>query len=91
VLEAQFELHKNVWSDFVALRTDRGSFQADFPELRPTVVIHGEFDPHPIDGILPFLRSCICDVHPYILPDCGHYRGLNAMRDDSFSRFWREI
>lgn len=74
VLEVQYELYKKVWSDFVALRDVPGLLRSQFSKIdTPTVVIHGEFDPHPVEGIRPFLESCLRDVRFHILPECGHY------------------
>jgi len=74
VLEVQYELHKKVWSDFVALRDKQGFLKSEFSKIdTPTVVIHGEFDHHPIQGIRPFLESCLQEVRFHILPECGHY------------------
>lgn len=93
VLEAQHELHKKVWSDFVALRDRPGFLSSEFSKICvPAVVIHGEFEPHPIGGILPFLESCIQDVRPYILPDCGHYPWIERhARKQFFDILSREI
>ena len=74
VLEVQYELYKKVWSNFVALRDVPGLLKSQFSKIAaPTVVIHGEFDPHPIEGIRPFLESCLREVRFHILPECGHY------------------
>lgn len=74
VIEVQYEIFTGVWSDFVALRDSPGYLKREFSKIDiPTVVIHGEYDPHPIEGIRPFLEDCLPEVHFYILPECGHY------------------
>ena len=74
VLEVQHELHKKVWADFVALRDCPGFLKAEFTKIAvPTVVVHGEFDPHSIEGIRPFLENCLRVVSFLTLPKCGHY------------------
>jgi len=73
-IEVQCERHTKVWADFVALRDTPGNLAAEFSRItQPTVVIHGDSDPHPIKGIRPFLQSCISDVRFYMLDRCGHY------------------
>ena len=74
VLEVQHELHEKVWADFVALRDEPGRLAREFAASNvPVHVIHGDYDPHPIEGIRPFLESCLSDVRFDILPRCGHY------------------
>jgi len=74
LLEVQPDVNEKVWSDFKVLR-DRPNFLADeFSKINiPVVVIHGEYDPHPIEGIRPFLEGCLRDVRFEMLPQCGHY------------------
>jgi len=84
-LGAQYELHKKVWSDFVILRDQPGYLTSLFSEINvPTTVIHGEFDPHPIEGIRPFLESCLGNVRFHILPRCGHYPWIERHARDRF-------
>ena len=74
VTGADFDLHARVWAEFVALRDRPGYLKSEFSKIdRKVVVIHGEYDPHPIEGIRPFLESCIGDISFNILPHCGHY------------------
>ncbi len=85
VIEVQYELHKKVWSDFVALRDRPGFLKAEFSKIDiPAVVIHGEYDPHPITGIRPFLDGCITDIRFHILPKCGHYPWIERHARDRF-------
>lgn len=74
VLETQPDVNDKVWSDFKLLR-DRPDFLAnEFSKINiPVIVIHGEYDPHPIEGVRPLLESCLRDVRFEILPECGHY------------------
>ena len=74
VIEVQYEIFTGVWSDFVALRDRPGYLKSAFSKISiPATIIHGEYDPHPIEGIRPFLEDCLPEVRFYILPECGHY------------------
>ncbi len=74
VIEIQYDLFERVWTDFVALRDEPGRLKNEFSKIDiPVTVIHGDYDPHPIKGIRPFLMSCIEDIRFLILPKCGHY------------------
>jgi pimeloyl-ACP methyl ester carboxylesterase len=85
VIEVQYDLHTKVWGDFVVLRDQPGILNAEFSKIKAsTVVIHGEYDPHPITGIRPFLESCLSDIKFHILPKCGHYPWIENHAHESF-------
>jgi pimeloyl-ACP methyl ester carboxylesterase len=93
VLEAQPDVNEKVWSDFKALR-DRPNFLADeFSKINiPVIVIHGEYDPHPIEGIRPLLEGCLRDVRFEMLPQCGHYPWIERRaRERFFEILTREL
>lgn len=74
IIEVQHNIFGNVWPEFVALRDRPGYLASEFSRIDvPTAVIHGEYDPHPIEGIRPFLERCLFQVRFYLLPRCGHY------------------
>jgi pimeloyl-ACP methyl ester carboxylesterase len=84
-LEVQFDLYSKVWSDYVALRDQPDVLKNEFSQINiPVTVIHGEYDPHPIEGIRPFLESCIKDIRFFILPKCGHYPWLERQAKEEF-------
>lgn len=74
VIEVQHDLNVKVWTEFTVMRDKPGYLKNEFSKIDiPTVVIHGDYDPHPIEGIRPFLESCIDDIRFHMLPKCGHY------------------
>jgi pimeloyl-ACP methyl ester carboxylesterase len=84
-LEVQSVLNRKVWADFVVLRDKPGFLKREFLKINiPVVVIHGEYDPHPIEGIRPFLEECIPGIRFYILPHCGHYPWIERHARGSF-------
>ena len=85
IIEVQSDILQSVWSDFVALRDRPGYLKAEFSSITaPAVVIHGEYDPHPIEGIRPFLQSCLSRVRFYLLPKCGHYPWIERYARERF-------
>ena len=85
VIEIQYELSGKVWTEFTELRDRSGYLKSEFSKIEiPTVVIHGEYDPHPIDGIRPFLESCIDNIRFHILPHCGHYPWIERRAGERF-------
>jgi pimeloyl-ACP methyl ester carboxylesterase len=91
VLETRYDIFTNVWSDFVILRDRPGFLEGEFSRIDlPTLVIHGEYDPHPIEGIRPFLEKCIPDIRFEILPRCGHYPWIEKQARGRFFEILRE-
>jgi pimeloyl-ACP methyl ester carboxylesterase len=85
VIETQPEINRKVWSDYVLLRDRAGHLRDLFASIKaPTVVIHGEYDPHPIEGIEPLLRECLANVTIHVLPNCGHYPWIERQARDRF-------
>jgi pimeloyl-ACP methyl ester carboxylesterase len=82
-----FDSNQNysVWGDFKKLRDSKGTLQREFQNVRcDTLVIHGDHDPHLIDGILPFLETCIPKIRLEWLEKCGHYPWLERFAKDRF-------
>ncbi len=91
VLDVQYSIYEKVWSDFVALRDRPGFLKREFSRIdSPAVVIHGEYDPHPIEGIRPFLESCLQAVRFHMLPECGHYPWIEKRARQRFFEILRQ-
>lgn len=85
ILDYQYETNKVVWSEFLQVRDKEGALGKLLSAISvPTVVIHGDFDPHPIDGIRPLLESSLKQVTFSILPECGHYPWIERRAKDRF-------
>ncbi len=90
IIEIQNDIFAGVWSDFVALRDRPGYLMGEFLKIKaPTVVIHGNYDPHPIEGIRPFLENCLPHVRFYLLPRCGHYPWIERNARNRFFEILR--
>ena len=74
VIEVQYETFQKVFSEFVKMRDDPEKISAELENINvPVTLIHGQYDPHPIEGILPFLEKCLPEISYHRLADCGHY------------------
>lgn len=72
VIETQYEVFQRVWSDVVKIRNS-----GELPKLGgkiecPVVAIHGDYDPHPPEGIKIPLSTVLCDFKFILLKNCGH-------------------
>ena len=72
VIETQYELHQSVWSDVVALRNSRGLLRLGRKIKCSVVAIHGDYDPHPAEGIEQPLSTVLRDFKFILLKNCGH-------------------
>jgi pimeloyl-ACP methyl ester carboxylesterase len=84
-LKVQHNIFQKVWPEFMELRDKPGHLKNEFSKINiPTVVIHGDYDPHPIEGIKPFLVECISEIRFHLLAKCGHYPWLERQARDKF-------
>ncbi len=92
VIEVQRDVNHRVWHDFVALRDRPSYLREEFSKINvPVTIIHGDYDPHLLTGIEPFLTSCISDITTHVLPNCGHYPWMERQAKDEFYRLLREV
>jgi len=66
------EMFAKIWSEAVELRNS-GELEKRAARLRiPVAIIHGDYDPHPPDGVKDVLEShgIVCSFH--LLKQCGH-------------------
>jgi pimeloyl-ACP methyl ester carboxylesterase len=97
ILHCEFDTNQKVWSDFKALRDTPeyapGNLRETFSKIKvPIVNIHGDYDPHLIEGIQPFLESCHLNIRLHTLKKCGHYPWIEkAARKPFFEILLKEI
>ncbi len=91
-IEPDYKVFESIWSDLEKLR-DSGDFLEVGKRIGcPIVVVHGDFDPHPVEGIVEPIKSLTDDVKVYVLKRCGHYpwREKYAM-DDFYKILLKEL
>ncbi|MCB2230346.1 alpha/beta hydrolase [bacterium] len=86
----QDDIFRSVWPDYTTLRDTPGALSERFSKIDiPVTVIHGDYDPHPIDGIRPFLQSCLRQLSFHLLHNCGHYPWLERQARNRFFEILR--
>ncbi len=66
------QMHNIVWEEASKLRT-QGELLTSFKQIKCKIVlIQGEIDPHPANGIIIPLRENCIECESYILKKCGH-------------------
>jgi pimeloyl-ACP methyl ester carboxylesterase len=68
----RYDIYENVWKQAQEMRT-RGDLVALGRNIHcPVVAIHGDYDPHPADGIQIPLSRVIKNFRFILLENCGH-------------------
>jgi pimeloyl-ACP methyl ester carboxylesterase len=71
-IEDNYDIHTKVWADAHAPRKS-GALIAPGKQIRcPVVAIHGDYDPHPADGVKISLSRVIKNFRFILLKKCGH-------------------
>jgi pimeloyl-ACP methyl ester carboxylesterase len=72
IIEAQYELHQNVWKDVLKLRNSGELLKLGKKISCPVLSIHGDYDSHPAAGVEKPLSSVLGDFKFILLKNCGH-------------------
>ena len=61
-----------MWEEFEELRASGKLLELGKQIQCPVVVIHGDYDSHPLEGIREPLSPIIKDLRFFLLKNCGH-------------------
>ena len=73
VVEFDLNIYQNVWLEASKLRKSGKLIEYGQKVCCPVVAIHGDYDPHPFEGVKIPLSKTIKDFKFYLLKDCGHH------------------
>jgi pimeloyl-ACP methyl ester carboxylesterase len=83
-IEYNYDIHTRVWAEARAFRKS-GALIALGKQIRcPVIAIHGDYDPHPADGIKIPLSRVIHKFRFFLLEICGHYPWRERSARDRF-------
>ncbi len=72
MIGADFNVYQRVWSEAATYRAN-GDFVELGRDIRcPVVAIHGDYDPHPVEGVRDPLTRVVSDFRFILLEECGH-------------------
>ena len=72
-IECDVALFQRVWQEAEELRRSGALLERGRNIHCPVVAIHGDYDPHPAEGIATPLSRVINDFHFILLERCGHH------------------
>ena len=71
-LEVQYNIYQGVWNDAMELRRSGELLKLGKQIQCPVVAIHGDYDPHPPEGIQKPLSAVLERFQFILLKNCGH-------------------
>ncbi|MGZ3602940.1 MAG: alpha/beta fold hydrolase [Ktedonobacterales bacterium] len=86
VIEVQYPVYQQVWPEVQALRASGALLEAGKHIQCPVVAIHGDYDPHPAEGIREPLARILTDFRFIPLQRCGHLPWIECHAHDDFFR-----
>jgi pimeloyl-ACP methyl ester carboxylesterase len=83
-IEYNYDIFTKVWAEAETLRKSGALITLGTQIRCPVVAIHGDYDPHPADGVKIPLSRVIKNFKFFLLENCGHYPWLERSARDRF-------
>ena len=86
-LDSEFDINTNVWSvwqEAERLRSSGELLEMGKKILCPALAIHGDYDPHPAEGVKEPLSRVLKDFRFILLEKCGHTPWLERQARERF-------
>jgi pimeloyl-ACP methyl ester carboxylesterase len=90
VLECRYDIYQTIWTQASKLRNDGRLLEYGKKIQCPVVAIHGDFDPHPAEGIRRPLARILDNFRFILLEKCGHTPWIERMAKDRFYEILRK-
>lgn len=89
-LECQYDIFQSVWKEAKEYRQSGKLLKQGKQIQCPVVAIHGDYDPHPYNGIERPLTQIIKDFRFILLKNCGHKPWIERAARDRFYDILKE-
>ncbi len=83
-IEIRPEIYRSVWEEAKEVRKSGELLELAELVRAPVVAIHGDYDPHPAEGVKEPLSNALGDFKFILLENCGHTPWLEKMAKDKF-------
>jgi pimeloyl-ACP methyl ester carboxylesterase len=80
----QYDVFKGVWDEACELREKQILIQMAKAIRCPVVAIHGDWDPHPAEGVNDPLAKALPDFRFILLEKCGHRPWIERTASENF-------
>ena len=91
ILECQYDIYQNVWEQARKLRSSGNLLEFGGKIQCPVIAIHGDYDPHPSEGIYEPLSRIVKDFRFILLEKCGHYPWIERSARDKFYNILKTV
>jgi len=89
-LNCQQEVFQKVWPEANELRKSGKLLQLGKQIICPVVAIHGDYDPHPAEGVKDPLSRILKNFRLVTLKNCGHEPWIEPYAKDKFYKVLKE-
>jgi pimeloyl-ACP methyl ester carboxylesterase len=89
-VDFRVDIFQRVWKEAEKLRRSGKLLQLGESIKCPVVAIHGDYDPHPAEGVQKPLSSVLKDFRFILLKNCGHNPWIEQKAREEFFRIVRE-
>lgn len=89
-IEPREDINRSVWREAESLRRGGELLELAKKIQCPVVAIHGDYDPHPAEGVEKPLRQALKDFKSILLKDCGHEPWKERRARDRFYSVLKE-
>ncbi len=79
-----FKIYESVWAEAEKIRSSGELLSHASRVGCPVLAIHGDYDPHPYEGVRAPLEKVIRDFRFLLLEDCGHEPWSETVARESF-------
>ena len=90
VIDCQADIFQSVWKEAVEWRRSGKLLELGKKIQCPVAAIHGDYDPHPAEGVKEPLASVLKDFRFILLRDCGHKPWIERKARVEFFRILKE-
>jgi len=90
VIDYQVDIFQGVWKDAAELRRSGKLLELGTHIKCPVVAIHGDYDPHPAEGVQNPLSTILKSFRFILLKNCGHMPWIERQARAKFYRILKE-
>ena len=90
IIDWKVEIFQNVWKDAKQLRKSGKLLELGKYIKCSVVAIHGDYDPHPAEGVQKPLSTILKDFRFVLLKNCGHMPWIEREAKNKFYRILKE-
>jgi pimeloyl-ACP methyl ester carboxylesterase len=89
-IDCQVDIFQNVWKEASELRRSGLLLELGKQIECPVVAIHGDYDPHPAEGVQKPLSVILKSFRFILLANCGHKPWIERQARDKFYKILKE-